>query len=47
MRDPFPGNKIPANRWDPVAAQILGGLWHANNAGDDLTGLNNFKYRTS
>ena len=43
VRDPFPGNKIPANRWDPVAAQILAGLWQPNNAGDDLTGFNNFK----
>jgi hypothetical protein len=43
VRDPFPGNKIPAARWDPVAAQILGGLWDPNNAGDDLTGFNNFK----
>jgi len=45
VRDPFPGNKIPANRWDPVAAQILGGLWMPNNAGDDATGFNNFKYQ--
>jgi hypothetical protein len=45
VRDPFPGNKIPANRWDPVAAQLLGGLWMPNNAGDDLTGFNNFKYQ--
>lgn len=45
VRDPFPGNKIPANRWDPVAAKILGGLWLPNNAGDDLTGFNNFKYQ--
>jgi hypothetical protein len=43
VRDPFPGNIIPANRWDPVAAQILNGLWLPNNAGDDLTGFNNFK----
>ena len=43
VRDPFPGNVIPANRWDPVAAQILGGLWQPNNAGDDATGFNNFK----
>jgi len=43
VRDPFPGNIIPANRWDPVAAQILGGLWQPNNAGDDATGFNNFK----
>ena len=45
VRDPFPGNKIPANRWDPVAAQILSGLWQPNNAGDDATGFNNFKYQ--
>jgi len=43
VRDPFPGNRIPADRWDPVAAQILGGLWQPNSAGDDLTGFNNFK----
>ncbi len=23
IRDPFPGNKIPQNRWDPLAAQLL------------------------
>ncbi len=45
IRDPFPGNKIPASRWDPLASQILGGLWMPNNAGDDLTGFNNFKYQ--
>ena len=45
VRDPFPGNRIPAARWDPVAAQILGGLWMPNNAGDDRTGFNNFKYQ--
>ena len=22
-RDPFPGNKIPSNRWDPVAAKLI------------------------
>jgi hypothetical protein len=45
VRDPFPGNVIPANRWDPVAQQVLGGLWMPNNAGDDATGFNNFKYQ--
>jgi Carboxypeptidase regulatory-like domain len=43
-RTPFPGNKIPANRWDPVAAKVLANLWQPNNAGDDRTNLNNFKY---
>lgn len=44
VRDPFPGNVIPANRWDPVAQMIFQNLWTPNNAGDDLTGLNNYKY---
>jgi hypothetical protein len=45
IRDPFPGNKIPQSRWDPLAARILASLWMPNNPGDDLTGLNNFKYQ--
>lgn len=44
VRDPFPGNRIPANRWDPLAMKILQNLWSPNNAGDNLTGLNNYKY---
>lgn len=44
VRDPFPGNKIPANRWDPVATHMLANLWSPTSAGDDLTGLNNYKY---
>jgi hypothetical protein len=44
VRTPFPGNRIPANRMDPVAANIMANLWQPNNPGDDRTGLNNFKY---
>lgn len=44
VRDPFPGNKIPQARWDALATKILGNLWSPNNAGDNLTGLNNYKY---
>jgi hypothetical protein len=44
IRTPFEGNKIPSTRWDSVATKIMGGLWEPNNAGDDKTGLNNFKY---
>jgi len=44
VRDAFPGNKIPAARWDPLSKRILQSLWDVNNPGDDLTGLNNFKY---
>lgn len=44
VRDPFPGNVIPANRWDPLATKILANLWQPKNAPDNLTGLNNYKY---
>ncbi|NWG13740.1 MAG: hypothetical protein HXY20_09415, partial [Acidobacteria bacterium] len=45
VRDPFPGNVIPSARIDPVAKKMLDNLWAPNNAGDDLTGLNNYKYQ--
>ena len=44
IRDPFPGNKIPANRFDPLGAKLMSSLWAPNGPGDDRTGLNNFKY---
>jgi hypothetical protein len=44
IRDPFPGNRIPRERWDPLASRLVGSLWAPNNPGDDPTGLNNFKY---
>lgn len=44
IRDPFPGNRIPRERWDPLASRLVGSLWAPNNPGDDATGLNNFKY---
>ena len=44
IRDPFPGNRIPADRWDPLAARLIGSLWAPNGPGDDRTGLNNFQY---
>jgi hypothetical protein len=44
IRDPFLENKIPKDRWDSLAAKVMGSLWDPNNAGDDKTGLNNFKY---
>jgi hypothetical protein len=42
-RQPFPGNMIPAARIDPVAKQVMAGLWQPNNPGDGVTGVNNFK----
>ena len=46
-RTPFPGNRIPRDRFDPLAARLLAGLWPPNGPGDDRTGLNNFKYEDS
>ncbi|BDC50543.1 hypothetical protein F183_A28590 [Bryobacterales bacterium F-183] len=44
IRDPFAGNLIPQQRFDRVSTMVLKNLWAPNNAGDDATGLNNFKY---
>lgn len=43
VRTPFPGNVIPRNRMDPTALRIMQDIWQPNNAGDDITGVNNFK----
>ncbi|MBL8230549.1 MAG: TonB-dependent receptor [Bryobacterales bacterium] len=42
-RQPFGGNMIPASRIDPTARRIMQDFWGPNNAGDDLSGSNNFK----
>ena len=44
IRDPFPGNRIPRERWDPLASRLVQSLWRPNAPGDDRTGLNNFQY---
>jgi hypothetical protein len=41
IRDPFPGNKIPANRFDPVAAEVVKFYPDPNQPGT-ITGANNF-----
>jgi hypothetical protein len=43
IRQPFPGNRIPASRIDPVAQKILPFYPVANRAPDDLAGANNFR----
>ena len=40
---PFPGNKIPSNRFDPVTANLMKQFWAPNNPGDNITGVNNYK----
>jgi len=42
-RTPFPGNVIPSNRFDPLAASLMKQFWAPNNPGDNITGVNNFK----
>jgi outer membrane receptor protein involved in Fe transport len=44
IRDPFPGNIIPAGRINPISAAILNYYPLPKNAGDPLTGLNNFPF---
>lgn len=39
---PFPGNKIPQNRWDPLATSLIKQFWAPNNPGANITGLNNY-----
>ena len=41
-RKPFPGNKIPSYRWNPVAVNIINNYPLPNVAGDPITNLNNF-----
>ena len=33
IRDPFPGNRIPRERWDPLASRLIGGLWAPEQSG--------------
>jgi hypothetical protein len=40
---PFAGNKIPSGRFDPLTASLMKQFWGANNPGDNITGLNNYK----
>ena len=41
-RQPFAGNKIPANRIDPISAKVMAALWKPNRTPDNITGANNF-----
>ncbi len=42
-RQPFGGNKIPQQMIDPTGRKIINDLWKPNRAGDDASGVNNFK----
>src|SRR5579885_37230 len=41
VRDPFPGNKIPASLFNPVAVKVLSLIPQGNAPGNPVTGLNN------
>lgn len=42
-RTPFAGNIVPQNRFDPLSGSLMKSFWDPNNAGDDITGVNNFR----
>lgn len=42
VRDPFPGNRIPRELWDPVAQRVLAYYPSPNQPGDPVTGRNNY-----
>ncbi len=42
-RLPFALNIIPGQRIDPTARRIMRDIWGPNGAGDDITGVNNYK----
>lgn len=43
IRTPFSNNVIPTDRLDPTSVKMMQDIWGPNNAGDDITGVNNFK----
>lgn len=42
-RTPFAGNVIPTSRIDATSKLFMNDIWGPNNAGDDLTGVNNYR----
>ncbi|MPZ17362.1 MAG: hypothetical protein GEV06_05555 [Luteitalea sp.] len=44
VRDPFPGNRIPEDRWDPVGESVLQSYPEPNQPGDPVTGANNYAF---
>ena len=42
IRDTFPGAVIPASRFDPVAATVIGYFPEPTSGGAPCTGINNF-----
>lgn len=40
---PFAGNKVPQSRFDPLTGSLIKEFWGPNAAGDNITGVNNYK----
>jgi hypothetical protein len=40
---PFAGNKVPQNRFDPLTGSLIKEFWGPNAPGDNITGVNNYK----
>ena len=40
---PFANNKIPTSRFDPLTGNLMKQFWAGNNAGDNITGINNYR----
>ena len=47
MRDAFPGNRIPANRFDAVGRNVLLSYPEPNQPGNAVTGANNYAYTST
>ncbi len=42
LRDPFPGNQVPASRTEPIAVRVLRDIPLPNRPGDPVTRVNNW-----
>ena len=42
-RLPFPGNRIPRDRMDPLSLRFLQDIWLPNSPGDGITRVNNYR----
>lgn len=47
MREAFSGNRIPEDRWDPVARNVLAHYPEPNQPGNPVTGANNYAYSSN
>lgn len=41
---PFTGNRVPSDRFDPIAANFMKQFWAPNNPGQNITGVDNYTH---